>query len=46
MLNRKRQIIDAMMEDLHEQFFNYVEEALAYSDMRESKEIIAYIMAK
>jgi len=42
-MNRKRQIIDAMVNDLHEQYFDMIEQALAYSDMRQAREVIEYI---
>ena len=42
-MNRKRQVIDAVLEDLHEQYFSMVEQALAQSNMQQSQEVIDYI---
>lgn len=42
-MNRKRQIIDAMVNDLHEQYFDMIEQALKYGDMRQAREVIDYI---
>ena len=42
-MNRKRQIIDAMVNDLHEQYFDMIEQAVEYSDLRQAKEVIDYI---
>lgn len=41
--NRKRQIIDAMVNDLHEQYFDMIEQAVDHSDLRQAKEVIDYI---
>lgn len=45
-INRKRKIIDAMVNDLHEQYFDMIEQALAHSDLQEAKTILKYIMEK
>ncbi len=42
-MNRKRQIIDAMVNDLHEQYFDMIDEAVKYSDMTQAREVIDYI---
>lgn len=42
-MNRKRQIIDAMVNDLHEQYFDMIEQALEYSDQQQAREVIDYI---
>jgi hypothetical protein len=42
-MNRKRQVIDAVLEDLQEQYFSMVEQALAQSNMQQSQEVIDYI---
>lgn len=41
--SRKRQVINAMLEDLHNAYFDMIEQALEVSDFRESQEIINYI---
>ena len=45
-ISRKRQIIDRQLEMLHETHMQMIEEALAYSDMQQAKEIIQWIMVK
>ena len=42
-MNRKRQIIDAMVNDLHEQYFDMIEQALAHSDQQQARDVIDYI---
>ena len=42
-MNRKRQIIDAVLENLQQQYFDMVEQALAQSNMQQSQEVIDYI---
>ena len=42
-MNRQRQIIDAVLEDLQQQYFDMVEQALAQSNMQQSQEVIDYI---
>jgi hypothetical protein len=44
-LNRKRQIVDAMLEDLHEQYFAMIERALEHSDMQQARDVIEYVQA-
>lgn len=43
-INRKRQIIDAMMDSLHTQQMEYIDAAVEASDMAEAKTVIAHIM--
>lgn len=46
-MNRKRQImVNELLADLQEMYEEMVEAALEYSDLREAKEVIAYIMQK
>lgn len=45
-MNRKRQIINHMLAELHEMHEQMIEEALAYSDCLEAKIVIQYIMEK
>jgi hypothetical protein len=42
-MNRKRQVIDAVLEDLQQQYFSMIEQALAQSNMQQSQEVIDYI---
>lgn len=44
-LNRKRHIIDSMIEDLHEQYFTMIERALEHSDMSQACDVIDYVKA-
>lgn len=44
-LNRKRHIVDAMLEDLHEQYFTMIERALEHSDMSQARDVIEYVKA-
>lgn len=44
-LNRKRHIVDSMLEDLHEQYFSMIERALEHSDMRQARDVIEYVQA-
>ena len=39
-MNRKRQIIDAMVNDLHEQYFDMIEQALEHSVQQQAREVI------
>jgi hypothetical protein len=41
--NRKRQIIDAFINDLHTHQLKYIDEAVEQSDMRQAREVIDYI---
>jgi hypothetical protein len=45
-MRRKRQIIEAMLEDLYDLHEQMIEAALEYSDYSESKIVINYIMEK
>lgn len=45
-MNRKRQIIDAMLEDLHAQHELMIEQALAQSNMQQAQEVINWIKGK
>jgi hypothetical protein len=45
-LNRKRQIIDKTLEELHNMQIQMIEEAVAYSNCREANEVINYIKGK
>ena len=42
-MNRKRQIIDAQLDELHTIQLDMIDEAIKYSDLRQAKEIIEYI---
>jgi len=42
-MNRKRQIIDATLDELHEMQLAMIDQAVEYSDCREAKELIAWI---
>lgn len=42
-MNRKRQIIDAMIEELHAQHELMIEQALAQSNMQQARDVIKYI---
>lgn len=44
--SRKRQIIDAMMNDLYEQQLAFIDAAVDQSDLSESKALISWIMQK
>jgi hypothetical protein len=44
-LNRKRQIIDAIVNNLHNTQMEMIDEAVDRSDLREAKEVIDYIRA-
>lgn len=41
--NRKRQIIDAMVNDLHNQQLDMIDAAVDYSDLEQAREVIEYI---
>jgi hypothetical protein len=45
-INRKRQIIDAMMNDLHGQQLDFIDAAVDTSDLADAKMVIDYIMQK
>jgi hypothetical protein len=42
-LNRKRQIINATLNELHSIQLDMIDEAVEYSDMSEAREVINYI---
>ncbi len=42
-MNRKRQIIDATLDELHNQQLDMIDQAVLYSDMRQAREVIEYI---
>lgn len=42
-MNRKRQVIDAMVDELHTIQLDMIDEAVKYSDLAQAKEIINYI---
>lgn len=42
-LNRKRQIVNAMLEELHELHAHMIEEALARSDFEEARIVINHV---
>ena len=44
--NRKRQIINAMMDDLHNQQLAMIDAAVEASDMADAKQVIEWIMQK
>jgi hypothetical protein len=45
-LNRKRQVIDKTLEELHNMQMQMIEEAVVYSNCREANEVINYIKGK
>ena len=45
-LNRKRQIIDQTLQELHNLQLDMIDQAVEYSDLRDAKEIINYIKSK
>ena len=44
-MSRKRQIIDNIVEELHDQYFDMIEQALAHSDMQHAKDVIMHVKA-
>ena len=42
-MNRKRQIIDATLDELHTIQLDMIDEAVKYSDLAQAKELIEYI---
>lgn len=42
-MNRKRQIIDATLDELHNQQLDMIDAAVDLSDMRQAREVIDYI---
>ena len=45
-MNRKRQILDHLINDLFDQYWEMIELAVESSDMQESKDVIDYIRGK
>ena len=45
-MNRKRQILDHLINDLYDQYWEMIELAVECSDMQESKEVLDYIKMK
>lgn len=45
-MSRKRQIIDAQLDELHTMQLDMIDQAVEYSDLRESKEVIDWIKEK
>jgi hypothetical protein len=45
-MNRKRQMLEHLLNDLYDQYWEYIECAVETCDMRESKEVIDYIKSK
>jgi hypothetical protein len=45
-MNRKRQILDHLINDLYDQYWEMIELAVESSDMQESKDVIDYIKSK
>jgi hypothetical protein len=45
-MNRKRQILDHLINDLYDQYWEMIELAVESSDMQESKDVIDYIKYK
>lgn len=41
--NRKRQIIDAQLDELHQMQLDMIDAAVDYSDLRDARELIEYI---
>lgn len=42
-LNRRRQILDAMLADLYQRQENWIEQALAVSDLSQARAVIEHI---
>jgi glutathionylspermidine synthase len=42
-MNRKRQIIDATLDELHNMQLDMIDQAVEYSDLKEAQEIIDWI---
>lgn len=42
----KRQVIDKMLDELHETQLNFIDEAVDKSDLRQANELIDYIRNK
>ena len=42
-MNRKRQIIDAQLNELHQMQLDMIDQAVDYSDLAQARELIEYI---
>lgn len=42
-VNRKRQIIDSMVDELHQIQLDMIDQAVEYSNLEQAKEVIDYI---
>lgn len=42
-MNRKRQIIDAQLDELHNMQLDMIDEAVALSDLQQARDVIDYI---
>ena len=45
-LNRKRMILQHLLDDLHMAQLEMIDDAVDYSDLRDAKELITYIKEK
>jgi hypothetical protein len=45
-LNRKRQIIDAQLDELHNMQLDMIDQAVELSDLEQAKEVIKYIITQ
>jgi glutathionylspermidine synthase len=45
-MNRKRQIIDAHIDELHNMQLDMIDAAVDYSDLAQANELISYIKSK
>ena len=44
--NRKRQVIDAMVNELHTMQMDMIDQAVEYSDLKQANEVINFIKEK
>jgi hypothetical protein len=44
-MNRKRQIIDAQLDELHNMQLDMIDAAVEYSELNEAKEVIEWVRA-
>jgi hypothetical protein len=44
--NLRREAIDALLQELHAQHEQMIEQALAYSDMQQARDVIKWIQEK
>lgn len=42
-MNRKRQIIDAQLNELHQMQLDMIDQAVDYSDLQQARDVIEYI---